>query len=518
LKQGSDVTSLMQILGAGGRPRELEPIGVIDIGSNSVRLVVYEGAVRSPTPIFNEKVLCGLGRTVATTGQLGSEAIDRAIQALRRFHAVTRILKVKNLRPFATAAVRDARDGADFIARAEEVCGTHIEILSGEKEAQLAAQGIRMGFLEPDGVAGDLGGGSLELIDIKDEVLNNAVTLPLGGLRLIDQTGSRMEDALKIADQTLERVDWLSGGRDRPFYAVGGTWRALAKLHMQQTQYPMRIMQGYSIPTRDAIQFCESVRRAKKLSSIAGIEQVARARREVLPYGALVLERLLKQLQPSAVVFSVYGVREGLLYSLLPQHERTKDPLLSFCEEFARQRSRSLAHALELCDWTDQIFDRGGPDETRDERRLRHAACLVSDIAWRVHPDYRGDQSLDKIAHAGMTGIDHPGRIFLGLSVYFRHTGTDWNRNDGLPQKLAGRIDRRLLKRARIVGGALRVAHMLSIGMPGVIDETRLTYNRNKLVLTLPRAHADLDGERLRRRFDVLASLLGHTGEIRLAP
>ena len=156
--------------------------------------------------------------------------------------------------------------------------------------------------------------------------------------------------------------------------------------------------------------------------------------------------------------------------------------------------------------------------EAGQPRCLTSVPGGVSDIAWRVHPDYRGDQSLDKIAHAGMTGIDHPGRIFLGLSVYFRHTGTDGNRNDGLPQKLAGRIDRRLLKRARIVGGALRVAHMLSIGMPGVIDETRLTYNGNKLVLTLPRAHADLDGERLRRRFDVLASLLGHTGEIRLAP
>lgn len=517
MKQGADVTSLMQILGAGKRQRELEPIAVIDIGSNSVRLVVYEGAIRSPTPIFNEKVLCGLGRTVATTGHLGAEAIERAILALKRFHAVTRVLKVKNLKPFATAAVRDARDGHEFIARAEEVCGTPIDILSGEKEAQLAAQGIRMGFVEPDGVAGDLGGGSLELIDVDKDGLNDAATLPLGGLRLIDQTGSRMDEAQKIADQTLDRIGWLGGGRGRPFYAVGGTWRALAKLHMQQSQYPMRIMQGYTIPTREAIQFCESVRRAKKINSLPGIEQVARARREVLPYGALVLERLLKQLQPSEVVFSVYGVREGLLYSLLPPHERAKDPLLSFCEEFASRRSRSLAHALELCDWTDQIFEGDGPDETPEERRLRHAACLISDIAWRVHPDYRGDQSLDKIAHAGMTGIDHAGRIFLGLSIYFRHVGADNNCNDGLPQKLAARVDRRVVKRARIVGGALRAAHLLSVGMPGVIDETRLTYRGSTLVLTLPRAHADLDGERLRRRFEGLASVLGRTAEIRLA-
>lgn len=512
------MTSLMQMLGGASRPRELEPIGVIDIGSNSVRLVVYEGAVRSPTPLFNEKVLCGLGRTVATTGHLGAEAIERTIAALTRFRAVARILKVKNLKAFATAAVRDAGDGPVFIGRAEKACGVKIEILSGQREAELAAAGIRMGFINPDGFAGDLGGGSLELIDVGGDKLNEAVTLPLGGLRLIDQTGGKIDDAAKIADDHLEGISWLSKGRGRPFYAVGGTWRALAKLHMEQTQYPLRIMQGYTIPTRDAIQFCESVRRTKKIAALPGIEEVARARREALPYGALVLERLLRQLQPSAVVFSVHGVREGLLYGLLPPHERAKDPLLSFCEELALQRSRSVAHAFELCDWTDQIFDnQDSPDETPEERRLRHAACLLSDIGWRVHPDYRGEQSLYKIAHAGMSGIDHPGRIFLGLTVFFRHAGAQSTGTDGLPEQLLSRIDRRMLKRARIIGGALRAAHMISIGMPGIIDETQLEFLADKLILTLPRQHADLDGERLRRRFESLAAVLGRVGEVRTA-
>lgn len=514
MKQETEVTSLMQMLGGASRQHDLEPIGVIDIGSNSVRLVVYEGAVRSPTPLFNEKVLCGLGRTIATTGHLGAEASERTIVALTRFKAVARVLKVKSLRAFATAAVRDAGDGPNFIARAEKACGTKIEILSGQREAELAAQGIRMGFQDPDGFAGDLGGGSLELIDMGAATLNEAVTLPLGGLRLIDQTGAKIDDALKIVDAHLQNIPWLSKGRGRPFYAVGGTWRALAKLHMEQTQYPLRIMQGYTIPTRDAVLFCETIRRTKKIASLPGIEEVARARREALPYGALVLERLLLQLQPSAVVFSVHGVREGLLYGLLPPHERSKDPLLSFCEEFARQRSRSLAHALELCDWTDQLFDKDGIDETPEERRLRHAACLLSDVGWRVHPDYRGEQSLDKIAHAGMSGIDHPGRIFLGLTVYFRHAGAQTSGTDGLSQQMLARIDRRALKRARMIGAALRAAHMISIGMPGIIDETRLTYRGDKLILTLPKQHADLDGERLRRRFESLAAVLGRAGEI----
>ena len=175
---------MLQALTERGRFVELEPLGVIDIGSNSVRLVVYEGPVRSPTPLFNEKILCGLGRSVATTGHLGEDAVERALAALARFKAVARTLEVKRLRAIATAAVREAEDGPEFIRRGEKACGVPIEILSGEQEAQLAAQGIMMGFVEADGIAGDLGGGSLELIDIAETRLNHATTMPLGGLRL----------------------------------------------------------------------------------------------------------------------------------------------------------------------------------------------------------------------------------------------------------------------------------------------------------------------------------------------
>lgn len=498
-----------------GRFSELEPLGVIDIGSNSVRLVIYEGAVRAATPLFNEKVLCGLGRSVATTGRLGAEAVNRALEALTRFKAVTRILRVKNLRAIATAAVREASDGPDFIARGEAVCGCPIQILSGEEEAALAAKGILMGFEHADGFAGDLGGGSLELIDIAGERLAHATTLPLGGLRLIDVTGDKIDKAVELTDQALAGIPWLQAGRGRPFYAVGGTWRALAKLHMEQADYPLRVMQGYAIPTRDALAFCDMVRR-RKVASLPGIGEISRPRREVLPWGALVLERLLQQLQPSEVIFSVFGIREGLLFSLLPEHEKRKDPLLSFCEDYARLRSRSVEHAHELAAWTDTIFSDPGPRETPAERRLRHAACLISDIGWRAHPDYRGEQSLNVVAHAALSGIDHPGRIFLALTIYFRHVGSDDKDGQDLSARLKKHIDRRLLKRARILGAAIRTAHMMSIGMPGVIDETPVTYEKGRLVLTVGTAHTGLVGERLRRRFETLAELLEREPVIRV--
>jgi exopolyphosphatase/guanosine-5'-triphosphate,3'-diphosphate pyrophosphatase len=248
------------------------------------------------------------------------------------------------------------------------------------------------------------------------------------------------------------------------------------------------------------------------------MEAIARPRREVLPYGALVLERLLKQLEPSEVHFSVFGIREGLLYGLLSETERRKDPLLSFCAEYARLRSRSAEHAAELCVWTDALFEGPGPKETEEERRLRHAACLLSDIGWRAHPDYRGEQSLNLIAHAALGGIDHPGRVFLALAIYFRHVGVgdaDGDDKDRLSEQLKAIVSKKLQKRARIIGAAIRAAHMLSIGRPGIIDLTPLSYERNKLVLTIPKAYASLDGERLQRRFGALAELLEREPEIR---
>jgi exopolyphosphatase/guanosine-5'-triphosphate,3'-diphosphate pyrophosphatase len=350
--------------------------------------------------------------------------------------------------------------------------------------------------------------------------LRRSATLPLGGLRLLDASDGRIERAIDIADDEIARVPWIGDGRNRTFYAVGGTWRAIARLHMEKSGYPLHVMHGYTMPTEEAIEFCEEIRKAKKLSALPGVEELSKQRREVLPFGALVLERLLERLEPSAVDFSVFGIREGLVYSLLSEAERRKDPLLSFCAEYARQRSRSAEHAVELCAWSDALFEPPGPKESDEERRLRHAACLLSDISWRAHPDYRGEQSLILIAHAALGGIDHPGRVFLALASYFRHIGISGDAEaedkDRLSDRLKAIVSKKLYRRARTVGAAIRAAHMLSIGRPGIIDETPLSYERNKLVLTVPKAYAALDGERLRRRFAALAGLLEREPEIRV--
>ncbi len=507
---------LRQMLDVGERPARVKPIGVVDIGSNSVRLVVYETLQRATTPLFNEKVLCGLGRSVASEGRLDDEAFERALMALTRFRILTDILNVKTLRAVATAAVREAANGYDFICQAEKICGAPIEVLSGAQEARLAAEGIMMGFVDPDGLAGDLGGGSLELIDIHSQASEEAVTLPLGGLRLIDKTNGKPDAAKDIVDKALGSVDWLEKGKDRTFYAVGGTWRAIAKLYMAATDYPLHVTQGYSISADEAISFSQGLRKPKKFQSMPGLEKISKARREVLPYGAVVFERLLARIQPSEVVFSVFGVREGILRELLPSAERERDPLITFCEELARLRSRSEEHGHELFAWMHSLFERESLKESEEERRLRYAACLISDTAWRAHPDYREEQSLSMVAYSAMSGIGHPGRMFLALSIYYRHTGSGSDHEDHLSVKLQNAIGERACRRARLIGAAVRAGHMLSAGMPKVISRTKLVLQGKLLILTLPADMASLDGERLRRRFTTLARLLGADFAVRI--
>jgi exopolyphosphatase/guanosine-5'-triphosphate,3'-diphosphate pyrophosphatase len=490
---------------AQGRLDHGPPIAVIDIGSNSVRLVVYEGLTRSPTPIFNEKVLAGLGREVQSTGLLAADAVEKALVTLKRFRALCDTLRVRRVLGIATAACRDAKNGPAFIKRAERICRTRIDVASGRREAELSALGVVSGIHAPDGIVGDLGGGSLELVDVRGNRIKTGVTLPLGGLALQDLSRKSMRRAEKVVADALDNVDLLELGRGRTFYAVGGAWRALAHLHMARTGYPLHVMHGYRIPAKEALDFCRLVHRIKP-DKIGQIDVISSARRPLLGYAALVLEFIIRRARPKDIVVSALGVREGLLYSLLPAAERDKDPLLSAAQNLNILRSRAPRHGEELIVWTDRLMTSCRIDETADEKRLRHAACLLADIGWRAHPDYRGEQSLNIISNADFIGINHAGRAFLALSVYFRHAGLT---SGELAPTMRELVPRRLLERARILGAAMRVAYIVSASMPGVLPNAPLRIERGELTLRLEGRFAHLAGDRVRTRLRQLGRLVG---------
>ncbi len=482
------------------------PVAVIDIGSNSVRLVVYEGLIRSPSPLFNEKALCGLGREVQSTGLLAADAVDYALSTLKRYHALCETMGVKKVLAIGTAACRDAKNGGAFVKLAERTIRTEIDVLSGAREAELTALGVISGVHRADGVVGDLGGGSLELVDVHGTRARHGLTRPLGGLALADISSKSLKKAEKFVKKTLAALPVLKACQGRSFYAVGGTWRSLARLHMWQTGYPLHIMHGYAIAADDALEFAKLLHRVN-VETLSNIEIVAAARRPLLPYAALVLEYILRIGKPRHVVFSALGVREGLLYSLLQQKEKEKDALLEAARELNQLRSRSPRHGEELIEWTDRFLSSSGLDETAEERRLRHAACLLADIGWRAHPDYRGEQSLNIIAYGGFAAVDHPGRAYLALSVFYRHAG--FLMDDELSPRLRELASTRMIDRARVLGAALRLAYVVSAAMPGVLPRTSLAVERHRLALRLREGAAPLAGDRVMNRLRSLARLIG---------
>ena len=412
---------------------------------------------------------------------------------------------MKGLWCVATAACRDAENGPEFIATAERICRKKIDVLSGKREAHLSALGVVSGMYRPDGIVGDLGGGSLELVDVRGHKAQKGITLPLGSLALLDLSEKSVKKAEKIVRKTLQQARMLKQGEGRRFYAVGGTWRALARLHMFQTGYPLHVMHGYVISAREAMEFSRLVHRVNP-EMLSRIEMVNEARRPLLAYAALVLEHVVRIMKPKEIVISALGVREGLLYSQLPARARAEDGLISAAQELNQLRSRSPVHCQELIPWTDRFMASSGLDETAEERRLRHAACLLADIGWRAHPDYRGEQSLNIIANAAFVAVDHPGRAFLSLAVFFRHVGLV---DDDLSPHVLELASARMLDRARVLGASLRVAYLASASMPGVLPHTPLLVERGKLKLKLPGRFASLAGERLFNRVRQLARLVG---------
>jgi exopolyphosphatase / guanosine-5'-triphosphate,3'-diphosphate pyrophosphatase len=485
------------------------PVAVIDIGSNTVRLVIYDGLSRNSLPVYNEKVSCGLGREIASTTRLADDAIAEALAAMKRFKVVCSAWKLDSAEVIATAAVRDAENGASFIRRVEAIWQGDVRVLSGDEEARLAAEGIICGFREPDGVVGDLGGGSLELVDVFGTRSKDGITLPLGGLTLSDAAKGSVDKAKSIVRETLEDNATLLGLKGRTFFAAGGTWRALATLHMHQTNYPLKILHAYNVPSDAMADFAESVQRADP-DSLAGIEVVSSSRRQYLPFGALVLREIIKIGKPSEIVISELGIREGLLYEKLSNTERAEDPLLLMAEALNAANARSPEYAEELLGWMDRFMDSSGMDETEDEKRLRRAACLLSDIGWRAHPDHGGDQAVSLIANSGFIGIDHTERAFLALAVFYRYGGL----KDEPPLSLEKLLSKRRAERARTLGTALRVAHLISASAPGVLSRSPVKVEDDDLILRLPRDLAALAGPRLKTRLKQLGKQIGYKHDV----
>ena len=470
--------------------QDIHPIGIVDIGSNTVRLCVYEATSRVPVPMYNEKAVCALGRGLAGSGRLNPQGVICARAAVERFVTLARAMAVERLDILATSAVRDAEDGPAFVAELEQAHGVTVQVLSGGEEAEMAAYGVLCGLPEADGIVADLGGGSLELVNVRRGEPGKRISLPLGVLRLSDLSGDDHYRAALVVKSYLEEVAWLHKGAGRNLYVVGGSWRALARLFMSRIHHPLMVLDNFSLPAAQALPLVEAVatQGRKGLEKVPGIPS---RRLQTMPMAALVLEHLLRMISPERLVFSIFGMREGRFFSNLPESVRSDNPLLWMCRRMAALHARFPEHGEELMGWTAPLF----PQETPAQARLRHATALVSDIFWDEHPDYRAEQAFLRILRLPFMGVSHADRAAVAYAVYCRYQGgTDTPQ----AQIIAAMLDPQTLQRCQLLGQALRLAHTLSGGAPDLLRGTRLVPDGETLVVEMSPDVPDLDGQKAR--------------------
>lgn len=470
-------------------------IGIIDIGSNSIRLVIYDQQKRSPVPIYNEKVMCELGKGLANTGVLNPDGVQMAKHTLRRFLAMGRNMGIAALYVMATAAVRDASDGEAFARYIESSYDIDIDIITGKTEAKLGAFGVCSSMHKPSGITGDLGGGSMELVEVEDGNIGSSASVLLGSLRLLDETKGDRDKMRKLIDKRLAELDWLDNRKPSGFYAIGGSFRALAKMHMEANFYPLHVLHEYRLSAKDFLTFVREIAALspEKLEKYPGS---ASKRVPTLPGAAMILEKIIERARPDHIIFSASGIREGYLFEKLPAEVRSQDGLLTSCTEFAIKGGRSTSYANELFTWMYPLLE----NESEKDRRLRLAFCLLCDIALHIHTEYRANWAFERIIFSSFTCLSHRERVKLALALYHRY---QFKLKENWPElKLLKAGD---VAWARLVGSCANLAYHLSGSVEGNLHKSSFVINGKSVNLQLGGSLQDVMGDAVSKRIDMVA-------------
>ncbi len=485
--------------------RALDRVGVVDVGSNSVRLVVFDGAARSPAYFYNEKIMAGLGQGLAETGRLNPEGKRRALAALQRFAILAKAMKLPPLTCVATAAVREATDGPEFRKLVESETGLRLWVIDGQEEARLSAQGVLLGWPEAEGIVCDIGGNSMELAEVSGGAVGRRVSSPLGPFRLQQVPGGRKGLARYLRDTVEALAGEIGRGHER-FYLVGGSWRAFARLDMERRTYPLTVLHEYRMGPQSVLQTANWIAESD-IATLRAKTGMSAARMDLVPLAAQVLRQIVLTFHPKEIDVSSYGIREGLLYEQMPERLRMRDPLIEACRHAERTMARMPGFGKKLYQFILPIFR----DLPENRLRIVKAACLLHDTTWRAHPDYRAEACFDNATRANLGGLSHPERVYLGLALLHRYKNS---RAGSRMTPLFALLDDHQLREAEVLGKAMRFGAMFAVRSPEDAGEIVWRQKRKSLELRLNAATQALFGEVAEARFTSLAEALGAEAKV----
>lgn len=473
---------------------------VIDIGSNTVRLVIYGGSARAPGVLHNEKVSARLGKGVSENGRIGRKSANLALASLARYRQLLSLLEVDQIDVVATAATRDATNGAEFLDEVRAL-GLNPRQLSGEEEALTSAKGVAWAFPGANGIVADLGGGSLELTEISGYHCTHGVSMPIGSLRLQAMRAKGAAHFRRDVDKMLDRADWTANPGSTLFL-VGGSLRAFARYAIAREKSLIDDPHGFTMTADEVLKLARSIVRTPPTDP-AMLTGISGARAASLPDTAALLSVLVEHLKPEKLVFSSWGLREGVLFENSGSELRDIDPLIAGTTAFAAARGVSSQQIESVVGWTSGI----AAERTAGAARLHHAAVALCLASTRIEPHLRGALARDWAMRKRWVGIKSHDRYLMAGAIL-----ANANMTALMPQPVG--ISANLLHAARTWGLTVRLCRRFSALAPRVVALSSLKLGEGQLNLHVAEEIAALVDENTRKDLKNLAQHLGVSSSI----
>jgi exopolyphosphatase/guanosine-5'-triphosphate,3'-diphosphate pyrophosphatase len=476
----------------------LKRIGIIDIGSNSIRLVVFDGPKRSPLYLYNEKVFFRLGLQSFGGKPFGSNTLEAVSHIIKRYVAICRNMEISKIIMFGTSALREASNSNVLVESIREKTNVDVDIISGEKEAFYAAQGILLGFPNAEGVICDLGGNSVEFANIRKNVVTECNSVLLGPLTIknLGEKCKNLDDHMK---NQLATITNFNGVKNKSFFLIGGSWRAIAKIHMQRIKYPLKIIQGYKVESKKLKKTLEFIQESSFLTKSDEMN-ISLGRLELLPQAARLLKIIIDEFEIKVLTFSSFGVREGLIYEHLSVAEKKRDPLIEAAKFFEKKETRFPKMSKHTFNWISPLYENLPPKT----KRVILAATKLHDIAWIAHPDYKTEMCLEIVTRSNISGISHQERVFLAMILLFRHKAKP---EKIFNSKLFKIVPKKKRKIALVIGKGLRLASTF-FGEKSLLNKIEFRLRANEVDLCFQSKMDSINGEIVEKRIQELNKAL----------
>ncbi|WNQ09934.1 Ppx/GppA phosphatase family protein [Paenibacillus aurantius] len=406
-------------------------IGIIDIGSNSVRLGIYEQTGRLSHRVIDEsKKAARLSERIGSDGRLGEKDILALAETLEQFKLLCSANRTAQIRAVATAAIRNAANSAEIVAKLIRLTGLDIEVLSGKEEARLGFVGMINSLSVEDGFLVDIGGGSTEVTLFRNRKIVNSVSFPFGSVNTAKRfsRGGLLEPSdlaliRRMVEEAVRREPWIRSQPGLPLIGLGGTIRTLGKLVQRQTKYSLPMTHNFDIAPPRVESVLDRLT-ALSLEKRNKLDGVSKDRADIIVPGLVILQTLFRQMRAAHYKISGAGLRDGLLFEAAFPGQ----PVISDVAEYSVRHMLSLypsvplAHVEQVNRLALKLFDDLAPVHGlgESERRCLHTASLLYRIGVAVNFYSYSKHTFYLMAHSRMDGLTHREILLCGLIASYK--------------------------------------------------------------------------------------------------